>query len=417
MWTLAAIVIAYLAAAGFGWWLEYLNLEHLKEKGGSPPPGFEGHMDEGVLARSRQYTIENTRFSMAESISGVALTLLFILVILEPFDAWVASLGLGFISSGILFFMALFFAEASLGAPFGLYRSFRIEKRYGFSNMTPALWLADFMKSLAVSALMTAALAAAGLWIVRGSPALWWFWIWCLFISSSVFMMYISPYVIEPLFNRFDEVEDPELKKWIIRVAEAAGIRVERVLKVDASRRTSHTNAYFTGIGHVKRIVLYDTLLEKLDNDEIASVLAHEAGHWRKRHLQKALAAFGLISLAALYLSYRVIESGILGQAFAFEGASFYALVALLGFLLPVISFPFKPLLAYLSRRHEREADRYALELTENPSAMAGALVKLSKDNLSNLFPHPFYAAFHYTHPPMAERVGELIGKKRMPDS
>src|SRR3972149_4157257 len=380
MATLAAIIILYLAISVFGYWLEFLNLRHLREKGAAPPPGFEGHIDRGVLERSRGYTIEHCSFSIAESLAGVALTLVFILLILKPFDGWVASFGLGFIASGILFFMPLLFAEGALGAPWALYRTFRIEKKYGFSNMTPGLWIADFIKSMAVSATMTLALIAAGLWIVRESPVLWWFWIWCLFTAFSVFMMYVSPYVIEPLFNKFEEVEDPELKKRIIRVAADAGIRVGRVLKIDASRRTSHTNAYFTGIGHVKRIVLYDTLLEKLDNDEIASGLAHEAGHWRKRHLQKALAAFGLISLAALYLSYRVIESGILGQAFAFEGGLFYSLVALLGFLLPVISSPFKPLLASLSRRHEREADRYALELTENPSAMAGGVGKVSKD-------------------------------------
>jgi len=411
MATLAAIIILYLAISVFGYWLEFLNLRHLREKGGAPPPGFEGHIDRGVLERSREYTIEHTRFSIAESLAGVALTLVFILLILKPFDGWVASFGLGFIASGILFFMPLLFAEGVLGAPWALYRTFRIEKKYGFSNMTPGLWIADFIKSMAVSATMTLALIAAGLWIVRESPVLWWFWIWCLFTAFSVFMMYVSPYVIEPLFNKFEEVEDPELKKRIIRVAEDAGIRVGRVLKIDASRRTSHTNAYFTGIGHVKRIVLYDTLLEKLDNEEIASVLAHEAGHWRKKHLQKALLAMGLISLLFLYLSYRVIESGMLGRVFAFEGASFYALVGLLGFLAPIVSFPMKPLFSYFSRRHEREADAYALELSQDPAAMAGALVKLSKDNLSNLFPHPLYAAFYYSHPPMAERVGELMKK------
>ncbi len=412
MWTLAAIITAYFAAALFGWWLEYLNVRHMKEKGSSPPPGFEGHLDSGTLERSQQYTIEKTRFAIFESVLGVALTLVFILSILKPFDAWVASLGLGFISSGIAFFMALFLADALLSAPFALYRSFRIEKRYGFSNMTPALWFTDFSKSLAISAILTAALIIAGLWIVRESPGLWWFWIWCLFVSFSVFMMYISPYLIEPLFNRFDEVDDQELKERMTKVAEAAGIRVGRVLRIDASRRTTHTNAYFTGIGHVKRIVLYDTLLEKLEKDEIASVLAHEAGHWKKRHLQKALIAMGAISLAAIYISYRMIGSGVLERVFAFEGASFYALAVLLGFLLPIVSFPLKPLFSYVSRRHEREADAYALEISRDPSAMAGALVKLSKDNLSNLFPHPLYAAFHYTHPPMAERVGELMKKR-----
>jgi len=415
---LSIILLIYLFITCFEYWLDYLNLQNLRKYGSVIPAEFEGEIDQDLLSRTQNYNIEKMRFGFVSSAFHTIILVFFLFGgILDLYSSWVVSLNLPFILSGLIFFIILLYAETLISIPFNLYSVFRIENRYGFNTMTSGLWIKDSIKSMLISTVLTGLVICAGLFLIEKSPNLWWFWIWCLFISSSVFMMYISPYVIEPLFNRFDEVEDPELKKRIIRVAEAAGIRVERVLKVDASRRTSHTNAYFTGIGHVKRIVLYDTLLEKLDNDEIASVLAHEAGHWRKRHLQKALAAFGLISLAALYLSYRVIESGILGQAFAFEGASFYALVALLGFLLPVISFPFKPLLAYLSRRHEREADRYALELTENPSAMAGALVKLSKDNLSNLFPHPLYAAFHYTHPPMAERVGELIGKKRMPDS
>src|SRR3972149_8724610 len=163
MATLAAIIILYLAISVFGYWLEFLNLRHLREKGAAPPPGFEGHIDRGVLERSRGYTIEHCSFSIAESLAGVALTLVFILLILKPFDGWVASFGLGFIASGILFFMPLLFAEGVLGAPWALYRTFRIEKKYGFSKLTPGLWISGFILCTGGSATMNPALIVGGL--------------------------------------------------------------------------------------------------------------------------------------------------------------------------------------------------------------------------------------------------------------
>ncbi|HBG46571.1 MAG TPA: peptidase M48 [Deltaproteobacteria bacterium] len=407
-YSLAIIISLFVAAAGFGYALEALNLRHLRKKGANVPRGFEGHIDQAFLERSRDYTVEQTRFSIAESIAGNAITLVFVLLLLEPYDRWVASFGAGFVTSGLLFFVLILFAQTLIGAPWGLYRTFRIEKKYGFSQMTSRLWIADLAKALAISTAMTALLVSAGLWIVKASPGLWWFWVWCLFLGATVFMMYISPYVIEPLFNRFEEVDDPGLEEGIRSVMEKAGIRVRRVQKIDASRRTAHTNAYFTGIGKVKRIVLYDTLMEKLEGPEIISVLAHETGHWRGRHLLKTLLLIEAISLAALYLSYAAISSGLLERAFGFEGASFYAQAVMLGFLAPVAAFPLGPLLAWVSRRHEREADDYALRVSGDPGAVASALVKLTRDNLSNLYPHPLYAAFYYSHPPMAERVRRI---------
>lgn len=398
----------YLAVAWSGMALEFLNIKRLNERWGEVPPGFEGHIDRDFLLRSKDYTVENAKLAMVERLAGSLSVLVFLLFLLKPYDSWIASLGHGFISSGTAFFMLLLFAESLLGAPFAFWRVFRVEEKFGFSAMTPGLWAADFAKSLAISATLALFLISAALWIITLSPDLWWLWIWGLFLAFTVFMMYVSPYVIEPLFNRFEEVDDPGLRDGISEVLKKAGIRVGKVLKVDASRRTSHTNAYFTGIGGVKRIVLYDTLLKKLANDEIISVLAHEAGHWRGRHLLKGLAAVELLSLAALYFSYRILESGFLGRAFGPEGASFYAELVLLGFLASVAAFPLGPLFAWLSRRREKKADRFAAEISGDPSSMASALIKLSRDNLSNLHPHPIYAAFHYSHPPVAERVREL---------
>lgn len=402
------IVGLYLASAGAGLALEFLNLKRLNERWGEVPPGFEGHIDGDSLARSREYTIENARLAMAEKLAGSIAALVFVLFLLKPYDRWIASLGGGFIASGAVFFMLLLFAEALVSAPLAFWRVFRIERKFGFSAMTPGLWAADLAKSIAISSALAFFFICAALWIVSLSPGLWWFWIWVLFLGFTIFMMYVSPHLIEPLFNRFDEVEDPGLRDGIREALQKAGIRAGKVLKVDASRRTSHTNAYFTGIGSVKRIVLYDTLLKKLGTEEIISVLAHEAGHWRGRHLLKGLMAAALIGFAALYISHRVIETGLLARALGFEGASFYAHIVLLGLLASIAAFYFIPIFAWLSRRRERGADRFAAEITGDPSSMASALIKLSRDNLSNLHPHPLYAAFHYSHPPVAERVWEL---------
>ncbi|MGD1076602.1 MAG: M48 family metallopeptidase, partial [Thermodesulfovibrionales bacterium] len=184
-----------------------------------------------------------------------------------------------------------------------------------------------------------------------------------------------------------------------------------RVFQVDASKRSRHSNAYFTGIGKVKRIVLFDTLLHELGSDEILSVLAHEAGHWKKRHVLKRIVLIEALSFVGLYISFRIIRTVSLCSYFHIQSDTIYAKLLLLGFIWGIVSFPLTPLMSYLSRRHEKDADSFAAELTGNPEAMATSLIKLSKDNLSNLHPHPLYASFYYSHPPVVKRVKEIRGK------
>lgn len=398
----------YILAAALGWALSWLNLRHLEARGAEIPSGFEGRLDAPLLERIRDYTAEAARLGLFESVCGAALTVVFVAIVLRPYDEWIASFGLPFIAQGVVFFMLLIFGEAFLSIPFSLYRAFAVEKRYGFSQMTPALWLSDLGKSFALTAIIGGAVISAGLWIIKASPGFWWLWLWGFFFAFSIFMMYLSPYVIEPLFNRFGELDDPGLKDRISEVLAKAGIKVAKVQKVDASRRTSHTNAYFTGIGSVKRIVLYDTLIERLDRDELVAVLAHEAGHWKGRHLLKGIALVEAIGLVVFYAAHRLLGSGLLESLFDMPGASFFAKAVLLGFLASIAAFPFTPFFSWFSRRHEREADRAAIELAGDPGAYSSALVKLSKDNLSNLHPHPLYAAFYYSHPPVVERVNDI---------
>ncbi|MDT8443517.1 MAG: M48 family metallopeptidase, partial [Desulfuromonadales bacterium] len=225
-------------------------------------------------------------------------------------------------------------------------------------------------------------------------------------------LMYLSPVLIEPLFFKFQPLQKHELVERVKAVMGEAGLQVDRVQQVDASRRSKHSNAYFTGIGRVKRIVLFDTLLEQMNDDEIIGVLAHEAGHWKLGHIWKRLLGTELVFLAVCWLAWLLLDWGGLPGWFGFDQLSFVGQMVLLGFLASLASFPLTPLSSGISRRHEWQADRFAMELTGDPAPLARALVKLCKENLSNLHPHPLYAWFYYSHPPVVDRIARLSGER-----
>jgi STE24 endopeptidase len=280
--------------------------------------------------------------------------------------------------------------------------------------MTFKLWLSDLGKSLAIGTVITVITALAVLAIVQASPDRWWFWVWLFLLVFGIFLTYIAPYVIEPLFFKFEPLAVAGLEDRIKAVLEKAGLRVSRVFRVDASRRSRHSNAYFTGIGKVKRIVLFDTLLQQMTPDEIIAVLAHEVGHWKKKHVLKRIVMTEALAFAGLFIASRLVQGDTLPQLLGMTGLSFPAKLVVLGFLASLATFPLTPLSSALSRRHERESDRFAAELTGMPGAMASALVKLSKENLANLHPHPLYAKFYYSHPPVVERIRAL--RQQRPD-
>lgn len=375
----------------------------------SIPPEFEGKIDGNLLKKTQEYEEEKTRFSFISSIFGNVITIIFIFGgLLNIYNSWIASLNRPFILTGILFLLILSYASTFLSIPFSLYSTFKIENKYGFNTTTPKLWLTDFLKSILVSTILMGIVALVGLWLIQSSPNYWWIWVWGFFLIFSLFMMYISPYVIEPLFNKFTPIEEEGIEDKIKKLMQKVNLKVSRVFKMDASKRSRHTNAYFTGIGRVKRIILYDTLLEKMNHDEILSVLAHEAGHWKKKHVLKMIIVLELISFIGIYISFRILQTDLLTALFQIKQGTFFAKVIVLGFIGGIISFPFIPLSNYVSRRFEREADMFACELTGNSESMASALIKLSKDNLSNLYPHPFYAAFYYSHPPIVQRIKDI---------
>jgi len=410
---ITALLFAFLIVIGTGYRLKYLNLSYLKAHGHTVPPEFEGVIEPAALRRISDYTVENSRVGLIESLMNNIVLVVFLFGgLLGIYDHWIGSLSGSFIWRGLLFFLVLLMAGTLIDIPFSLYRNFKIENRYGFNTMTMRLWLSDLFKSTVISLVLGSSVVIIVLGIIQYSPAWWWLWVWAFLLLFGVFVMYITPFVIEPLFFKFEQIKVEGLEEKIRSLMERAGLKVSRVFQVDASRRSRHSNAYFTGIGRVKRIVLFDTLVEQMSQDEILSVLAHEVGHWKKRHVLKHMIQSETMAFCGLFLAFHLLSWEGLPRLTGLPDASFYARTVIVGFLGSLALFPFTPLFSYLSRRDEREADRFASELTRRPDAMASALVKLARENLSNLHPHPLYAKFYYSHPPVVERIRSLRREK-----
>jgi STE24 endopeptidase len=355
-----------------------------------------------------------SRVGLIESLFSSLLLLLFLFGgLLEWYDDLILGLTTSFVGQGCLFVLGLLLAQTLLDIPFSLYRTFVIEERFQFNASTPKLWITDLLKSLAIGVVLVSLLTAGSLALVQASPNLWWLWVWGLFALITLLLMYLSPVLIEPLFFKFQPLQDQALAERVKDVMKQAGLQVERVQQVDASRRSKHSNAYFTGIGRVKRIVLFDTLLEQMSDDEILGVLAHEAGHWKLGHIWKRLLSMELVSLVVCWSFWLVLSWDGLSGWFGLVELSFLGKVLLVGFLASLVSFPLTPISSLRSRRHEWQADQFARNLTGEPEPLASALVKLCKENLSNLHPHPFYAWFYYSHPPVVERIARLTGTER----
>jgi STE24 endopeptidase len=389
--------------------LAHLNRRHLELHGLEVPADFAGVIDAGLLARTRDYTLAKMKFAAWSGLANAAGLLVFFFTPLwDLANTWMLSWKLPYLLHGCAYFAALTTAAAVLSLPFSWYQTFRLESRFGFNTQTPGLWLADALKSLLLSALLLGVLSAGGLWLVGRFPQTWWLWVWCFFFLFSLLLMVVSPYLLEPLFNKFKPLDRPELTAAISSLLGRAGIRVARVFESDASRRSRHTNAYFTGLGPVKRIVLFDTLLDKNMVPELLAVLAHEAGHWKRKHVFQRLAVMESLALGVFYLAHRLLSGHGISQAFGLSQPAFFADVAGLVFVGSLAAFFLEPVMNAFSRKHEREADDFAAALTGQPRDLASALLALVKDNLSNLHPHPWYAAFHYSHPPLLERIRRL---------
>lgn len=402
---LTLTLLVTLAGAG----LTGLNLRQLQKPLPALPAPLAAVVETSTWERAVRYARDRARLSLVSTFAGRSLSVL--LLFGGPaaaLDRWISAELPSFIGSGVVFFLAVGATLFVASIPLSLYFHFVLEARYGFNRMSVGLWFSDLLKGALLSGLLLAAASALGLGLVQLSPTFFWLIAWAAFALLSVLMSIAWPHVIEPLFVKVVPLADPELEPQIRELAERARVQVSRVFQVDASRRSSHSNAYFSGLGPEKRVVLFDTLLSRMEKPEILGVLAHELGHYRRHHVLKRFVVSELVALGVFYLAYLGLTHSNSAAWVGAQQGSFAFRALVIGFSLSLVQFVATPLFSYWSRKHEREADAFARELTQDPSALANGLAKLSRDNLSNLNPHPLYAAFYGSHPPARERIAAL---------
>ena len=297
-----------------------------------------------------------------------------------------------------------------LDLPFDYYQTFVIEEKYGFNQSTKRVWILDHLKSGVLSLVLFSLILSLLLGMIRFSPQRWWLWGFLVLSAVQLLLTILYPILIAPLFNKFIPIQDEALGEKIKTLMEGAGIQIKGIFQMDAGKRSRHTNAYFTGLGKTKRIVLYDTLIQSHPQEEVLAVLAHEAGHFKKKHILKQFLLIESAMLLFFYLTYLLIDWPFLYRTFGFENPKTYAGLLLIGIFWQKAGFFLTPFPMALSRRFEDQADRFAVRLLRSSSAMITGLKRLAADNLSNLFPHPLYVRFHYSHPPLMERIASLQG-------
>jgi STE24 endopeptidase len=406
---LLVFLVLFLLRSATQYYLHRLNLAHLRQYGTTVPAIFQDTVDQETLKKISAYTIDSDHFHMGASLIHQGL---YLIVLLSGFLPWlmkaIRSWGVGLIVEGLIFFALLSLLANLSHIPFGLYDTFVIEERYGFNRMTLRMWILDFLKSTVILFLLGGLILWLLLTLVIHGGKAWWVWAWMLVGGFELMMLWLYPVVIAPLFNKFEPIQNLGLVERIRNLMEKVGLRVKAVLKMDAGKRSKHTNAYFTGVGKTKRIVLFDTLLESHPEEEIISVLAHEVGHWKKKHVLKQIILLEVLSFATFYIVSELFKWNLLYQTFGFEEPTVYIGIFLTGALLSPLGYFAQPLESAISRRFEREADDFVLELTKTAEPMCNALKRLASDNLANLIPHPLYAWFYYSHPPLVERIERL---------
>ena len=383
-----------------------LNLKHLKSE---LPEAFERVYDQDRYRRSQRYLKVNTLFGWITS----SFDLLVILAVwfakgFPLLDRWVRSFELGPVLSGLIYVGVLVLLKAVLALPFSIYATFVIEERFGFNKTTKSTFALDLLKGLMLAFLLGAPLLAAVLAFFQyAGPYAWW----TCWIGVTLYMLvvqFIAPTWIMPLFNKFTPLEEGELKSAILNYAKTINFPLQNVYQMDGSRRSTKSNAFFTGFGKHKRIVLFDTLIQKHTVAELVAVLAHEMGHYQKKHIRQALILGILQTGLMLFLLSIFISDQRLFDAFYMPQQSVYAGILFFAMLYTPIDFFIGILMQILSRKNETAADQFAAETTKDPGSLVAALKKLSVDNLSNLTPHPFYVFLNYSHPPVLQRIRAL---------
>jgi len=369
----------------------------------------KGVWDEGAYRKSQEYTLVRTKFGLVrQSVDLLALLLFWFAGGFNALDGMVRGWGFGAVLTGLLFVASLLLLSRTLTLPFSLYDTFVIEEKFGFNRTTPGTYVLDRIKGGILAALLGGPLLAGILALFEFAGPTAWFACWLCVTVYILAVQFVAPAWIMPLFNRFAPLEEGELRRSIMDYAGSVGFSLKDVFVMDGSRRSSKSNAFFTGFGRNKRIALFDTLVEEQTTEELVAVLAHEIGHYKKKHVQQGMALSVIHTGAMLFLLSLVVGSEGLFEAFRMEHLSIHAGMVFFGLLLTPVEMVLSVLLNLLSRKNEYEADCFAAETTGSPEVLIAALKRLSVRNLANLTPHPFAAFLRYSHPPLLERIGAL---------
>lgn len=379
------------------------------------PDEFADVFDNEQYAKSQNYTRSTTRFGLLQNSIMTPITILFIL--LGGFN-WIDNLARSFdqgsIITGLVFTGLLTFFSGIAGLPFSIYSTFVLEERFGFNKTTPKTFILDLIKSVVLGILIGGPILAMVLWFFEIGGPLAWLYCWLIVVGFVLIMQFLAPVIIMPLFNKFTPLEEGELQDSITDYAKSEAFKMKGIYTMDGSKRSTKLNAFFTGFGTFRRIVFFDTLVEKLSTDEIVAVLAHEMGHFKKKHIFKMMAASILQMGITFYILSLFLNNKGLFAAFGMEHLSIYASLIFFGFLYSPISMLLGIVSNIFSRRHEYEADAYAASTTSMPMDLVNGLKKLSVSNFANLTPHPLHVFLNYSHPPVLARINALKKIKQL---
>jgi len=396
--------------------LNEMNMSHVRKRRAEQeiPDFLLGKMNSEDYRKSVEYTLAKGHFHRWAGIYG-GMVILFVLFggVLPYLDRLSRDVGSRVFSpwtqaTGILFCLGAGLIFSILSLPTDLYSTFVIEERFGFNKTALKLYLTDKIKGFVLGIVIGIPFLFSVLWFMGNTGPYWWLWAFLFIFAFQLLMVIVYPTLIAPLFNKFEPLKDGELRERILALAGQVGFKTGGIYTMDGSRRSAHSNAYFTGIGKTKRIVLFDTLIEQMTIDQGLAVLAHEMGHYKMKHIRRMLVLKGISLLVGLYIISLLVDYEPMFRAFGLERPSHSGVLVLFGLLSGPFTFYLHPLMNLLSRKHEYEADRFAVRTLKDASPMEEALINLTVKNLSNLTPHPFYSAYHYSHPTTAERIGAV---------
>ncbi len=409
-WLLSFFLVLLVLNIFKSLYLDLLNRRNIRRNSGEVPEAFGQVMNESTYHRSVSYSLEKNRLSMITTVYNALVLALVICLGFLPF-LWVewGELWGHSIWSVAAYLIAITFLLELPNLPFDWYDTFKLEERYGFNKSNIGLWISDKAKGVLISLAIGFPIICLLLKLVDWMGRYWWLWGFALVLLFQLLMIVLYPKLILPLFNKLEPLEDGDLKTSLMNLADNAGFAARTIEVMDGSKRSGHSNAYFSGFGRFRRIVLYDTLMEQLEDSELKAVLAHEIGHYKLGHFPKRIA----LSAIGLFVAFGCIaflaQSNWFYQGFGFETTSIAPAFLLVTLLSGLVTSWLTPLFSMLSRKHEYEADAFAKKALGEAHSLVGALRKLNEKNLSNLTPHPLYSAFYYSHPTLLEREEALL--------